>query len=993
MDLISTLRGLDEFTYVATLESLLTEIGVRNAGAENQSFAQFLQSTVVLLEKDKQKNKTEFFAALRRERVSNSDHNIQNFIKSHLNQLHGEAVESKGLENSNSQGSNFNITLRILVSNHFDCLLRLLGDTCLSEIFRNFAVLYKDKKIYVQIIGRPLLNYFDKSKPTRQVQKGPERESPIVKLMNRNLDRNQFLYCLHSNRRCDFFHKSLLFQMKRDILIKKRRFADFSKTSDMVLEKLETLFVHIFGKEKINRKTRARLTPLIGRVLSNYINIDIESIFRKECSFNFKQYSAIKNTLSEVMQKIYSKDDRKGVPSDEGLRAYRALALQGRIAECFSQLTAMTVDENNVYMFIRRVFERLFPIELFGQKNAAVLYHFLKKMITMKRFESFSIADVYRKMDISKLTWFDRDFLVSFAKQIHCEKRDLLVKALVFVFDLMLSLVKSSFYVTEKHNEHNKIFFYSKSVWFLISQFGTLQLQIENLRCVSRPIPASVNERPCGKLRFVPKNDSVRPIMTFHRRFRDSKLNKAQKISVFLTPVKIVLRNIKYTLTEKFGFSVFDNHQIFSKLETFVESWRKRGSPQLYVATMDIKKCYDSVNLDKLFEFIQSEPVFQEMYLVNNFFKIIRNKRYYFHNENSAKKLTNLFYGKRRDTSNVFEELVDLSKYFKDKIVVDDKTIFIDSGVKYIMTKDEIVEKLRFACTNVFVKFGKSLFHLNRGLPQGLSVSSVLSSFYYACLESRATANTLRRLDKEKSLYLIMRLTDDYLIITDNKANTQEIVENLFACGEANNFEFNQKKLRANFPIPKFTTEKNPREFKWIGKTINLRDMFVEHVQILDKKEAFYTVNTNLPSERKLIGDFLKGKFKTFLLNQNSFYFNSRINSDAKIGELLPKIATSSFFKLNAYLNLLGPIMTRRPTIVSESHWISYKLIETIIDCSYLVAKSSTALSMDTVLRLILSKVIQLLQQDCNFKFKLYMLKKLKLFLKSSETYALKFVN
>lgn len=485
------------------------------------------------------------------------------------------------------------------------------------------------------------------------------------------------------------------------------------------------------------------------------------------------------------------KDDGPAKFAEEAGRASKILVLQEKIANNFSQITSMTIEEGNAYMFLRRVFENLVPSEFYGPKNAQVIFHFLKKLVTMKRFESFSITDIYRKMDVKKFSWFERDFNPLFSKNIYCEKRDLLAKILIFVFDLMLSLIKSSFYVTEKHNEHNKLFFYSKPVWFLISQFGTLQLEIENLRRIPKPQTLSLVERPSGKLRFVPKNDSVRPIMTFHRRFRDAKVNKTQKISTFLTPVKIVLRNIKYTLTERFGFSVFDNHQIFQKLEVFVDSWRRAGRPELFVATMDIKKCYDSVNLDKLFEFINTEPIFQELYLVNNFFKIIRNKRYYFHNDNSARKFTNLFYGKRRDSSNIFEELVDLTKYFKDKIVADGKTIFIDSGTKYIMTKDEIVEKLRFACTNVSVKFGKSHFHLNRGLPQGLSVSSVLSSFYYACLEQRATEEYIKKMEKEKKLFLIMRLTDDYLIMTSEKKCTHDIVQLLFDCAQNNNFQFN----------------------------------------------------------------------------------------------------------------------------------------------------------------------------------------------------------
>lgn len=51
------------------------------------------------------------------------------------------------------------------------------------------------------------------------------------------------------------------------------------------------------------------------------------------------------------------------------------------------------------------------------------------------------------------------------------------------------------------------------------------------------------------------------------------------------------------------------------------------------------------------------------------------------------------------------------------------------------------------------------------------------------------------------------------------------------------------------------------------------------HKQILDPRESFYTINVVFPEMFQAIPNFIKGKFKTFLLNQNMFYFNSKINS------------------------------------------------------------------------------------------------------------------
>jgi len=642
----------------------------------------------------------------------------------------------------------------------------------------------------------------------------------------------------------------------------------------------------------------------------------------------------------------------------------------------------MTIDELQVYKFVKKIFMDIFPVTLFGACNLKVLLHYLKKLVTMKRFESFTLKEVYNKFDVKGITWFERCFNPLFEKEIRASKLNLITKLLYFTFTSIIYLIKANFFITEKHNEHNKLFFYSKSVWLLITQFGTLQLELENLRKVTSRAqlhPSALVERPLGKLRFVPKNDSLRPIMTFHKRFRDVKHNKLVRIASYLTPVKIVLRSVKHSLAERCGYSVFDNHQIFAKLESFVDKWKARGKPFLYCASMDIKKCYDSVNLDKMFEFIKNDDTIREFYLINNFFKIIRNKRFYFEEENKKmqKKFTNLFFGKRRDNSNTIEDLSDLQTYFKDQIIHPGKTIFIDSGVKYFVTKEEIIEKLSFICNNVYVRFGKAYYQLNRGLPQGLSVSSVLSSFYYALLEYQATHKLVQEIESQDGLFLIMRLTDDYLIISDKQNYTTRIVEQLMQCAKENDFQFNTKKLKANFDLRSFTKETENDLFKWIGKTFYLPKFEIEHTQILDKKEAFYTVNTNLPPEERLYPDFLKGKFKTFFLNQNTFYFNKKINSDEKILTILPKIVTSSYYKLNTYLTLLS---NRHLTSNAkrEGFLISKKLLETVIDCSYLITSYSTSLKLRNIILMILEKIAEMIEGNCDSKLKFFLLNSIK---------------
>ena len=58
--------------------------------------------------------------------------------------------------------------------------------------------------------------------------------------------------------------------------------------------------------------------------------------------------------------------------------------------------------------------------------------------------------------------------------------------------------------------------------------------------------------------------------MTFYKKFRDPETNKFVKAKSFLNSVKIVLRTLREDLSAGDNFSVFDNHQIMTKMEEFV---------------------------------------------------------------------------------------------------------------------------------------------------------------------------------------------------------------------------------------------------------------------------------------------------------------------------------------------------------------------------------------------------------------------------------------
>jgi len=142
---------------------------------------------------------------------------------------------------------------------------------------------------------------------------------------------------------------------------------------------------------------------------------------------------------------------------------------------------------------------------------------------------------------------------------------------------------------------------------------------------------------PEGKLRILPKKGTFRPILTFNRKVEfpsdtNSTWRYKATLNQYLSDTQLVLRNLKNILGEKFGYSVFDNRQIMKKYDLFVDKWRKMGCPPIKYFTVDIHKCYDSINTSLLLQFIEETPYIDDQYLIVKYNRLYRNKRPLFGN-------------------------------------------------------------------------------------------------------------------------------------------------------------------------------------------------------------------------------------------------------------------------------------------------------------------------------------------------------------------------
>jgi len=131
------------------------------------------------------------------------------------------------------------------------------------------------------------------------------------------------------------------------------------------------------------------------------------------------------------------------------------------------------------------------------------------------------------------------------------------------------------------------------------------------------------------------------------------------------------------------------------------------------------------------------------------------------------------------------------------------RTLIAEQEQRRKHLKNDLLEPVYQICKNNYLTFNKKAYKQTKGIPQGLCVSYILSSFYYANLEE-SVLGFLRKeclQQGQVELNLLMRLTDDYLLMTTEKNNALLFIEKLSALSVNHSFKFNMKKLKTNFPL------------------------------------------------------------------------------------------------------------------------------------------------------------------------------------------------
>lgn len=167
---------------------------------------------------------------------------------------------------------------------------------------------------------------------------------------------------------------------------------------------------------------------------------------------------------------------------------------------------------------------------------------------------------------------------------------------------------------------------------------------------------------------------------------------------------------------------------------------------------------------------------------------------------------------------------VDVDSRLQQHLVAGKKnTVFVESIVNKIRDTDELISLLSSHIQLNIVKFGKKFYRQKKGIPQGSVISSLLCNFFYANLESMH----LDFLSSPDSL--LLRLTDDFLLVTTNRSHARTFLQTMHAGLPAYGVTVNSAKTLVNFEVvikgKKVARVVGSRGFPYCGSFIDTKNL------------------------------------------------------------------------------------------------------------------------------------------------------------------------
>lgn len=253
-----------------------------------------------------------------------------------------------------------------------------------------------------------------------------------------------------------------------------------------------------------------------------------------------------------------------------------------------------------------------------------------------------------------------------------------------------------------------------------------------------------------------------------------------------------------FRLPRFMGSSVLGVNEVHDRLHTFKSS----NQGPFYLVKADISNCFDSIPHGKLLQ-VLSEIVDKTNFVINTFDVWTK--------DDASGRTSRKAYRQASPASRppAWEELQSsLLRRFPHALITDRVT---SKHVSY----DRLMCSLREHILQNCVRIDNTNYRQTLGIPQGSILSSLLCALFYGHLDSMC----LGRFDVPGTL--ILRYTDDFLLITDNQNVALDFINHILRGFPEYGVKFKPEKALASFAHSHHHLPVSGSLFPWIGLLVD----------------------------------------------------------------------------------------------------------------------------------------------------------------------------
>ncbi|KAM3858645.1 telomerase reverse transcriptase [Diretmus argenteus] len=474
-------------------------------------------------------------------------------------------------------------------------------------------------------------------------------------------------------------------------------------------------------------------------------------------------------------------------PYSRILQKFCPVAQEGEGQGDLSALMPQHCAPHRVYLFIRKCLSTVVPQELWGSDHNRLNFLIrVKEFLCSGKLERLSLAEVMWNVQVNDCDWLKISKTGQFPPSELSYRMRVLGQFLAWLLDgYVVGLVRACFYVTESMGQKNALRFYRREVWAKLQELAfrdhLSKGQMEELT------PAQVASLPkatvTSRLRFIPKTDGMRPITRVIGADSKTKLFQG-RVRDLLDVLRARVRSDPSLL----GSTVWGMADIHKVLRSLAPAQKDTPQP-LYFVKVDVSGAYESLPHSKLIEVIGQalSPIKDEVFIVRRYARIWDDtheglKKIFIRQADSL--------GDNMGYSNMKGFVMSLQREGRVHHAILVEQLF-SSDLHGRETLDFFTQML----TGSIVQFGKRTYRQCRGIPQGSVASSLLCCLCYGHME-----NVLFKNMTEKGGCL-MRLVDDFLLITPDLHQAQTFLKTLLAGVPGYGLMVNPQKVAVNFPV------------------------------------------------------------------------------------------------------------------------------------------------------------------------------------------------